>query len=244
MSGVFPRRAAGGQALVEYIYVFPILIMLIFGAIQFGFIYQTKSTLNYATFNATRQGALNAGSMTAIVDGLTTGMMPMFAHSQLNGGNRNLALLKDAWKKANAEVTDPKITQITIVNPTAAALSAYRGDSESGNEIPNDNLMYRSTNIAGGGMNIQDANLLKVRVTYCYRMVVPVLNKLIYNLAIDPPATPVVGATAADMLASSGGGNTSRRCADIANEYRIPVTAEAIVRMQTPFKNPGKWVGP
>ncbi len=238
------HSAASGQALVEYIYVFPILIMLILGAIQFGFIYQTKATLNYATFNATRQGALNNGSMTAIVDGLTSGMMPMFAHSQTNGGSRNLALLKDAWKKANTEVTNTKITQITIVNPTSAALSAYQGQSEAGDEIPNDNLMYRPTDIAGGGMNIQDANLLKVRVTYCYKMVVPILNKLIYNLAIDPPPTPVVGTTAADMLASTGGGTTSKRCTDIADEYRIPVTSEAIVRMQTPFKSPGKWVGP
>lgn len=244
----YPYHGAGyqrGQAIAEYIYVFPILIMLIMGAIQFGFIYQTKSTLNYATFSATRQGALNNGAMSAIVDGLTSGMMPLFTHSSSTGGDRNLTLLKNAWKLANQQVSDPKLTLITIVNPTMAALSAYQSKSESGNEIPNDNLMYRPTDIAGGGMNIQDANLLKVRVTYCYRMAVPILNKLIYNLVIDPPPTPVVGSTAADMLASEGGGATSRRCTDIGDgQYRIPVTSEAVVRMQTPFRNPGKWVGP
>jgi hypothetical protein len=105
--------------------------------------------------------------------------------------------------------------------------------------------MYRDTGVSGSAnMNIQDANLLKVRVTYCYKMAVPILNKLIYNLTVDPPAVPVVGNTAADMLDSEGGGSTSRLCTGIADEYRIPVTAEAIVRMQTPFKNPGKWVGP
>lgn len=234
----------GGQALAEYIYVFPILIMLILGAIQFGFIYQTKATLNYATFSATRQGALNNGSMSAIVDGLTSGMMPLFTHSSSTGGDRNLALLKNAWNLANQQITNPKLTVITIVNPTNAALSAYQGFSESGGEIPNDNLMYRPTDISGGGMNIQDANLLKVRVTYCYRMAVPILNKLIYNLAIDPPATPIVGATAADMLASEGGGSISKPCTGLTDEYRIPITAEAVVRMQTPFRNPGKWVGP
>lgn len=234
----------GGQALAEYIYVFPILAMLILGAIQFGFIYQTKATLNYATFSATRQAALNNGAMSAIVDGLTSGMMPLFTHSSSTGGVRNLELLKNAWKLANQQITDPKLTVITIVNPTTSALSAYQGQSESGSEIPNDNLMYRSTNISGGGMNIQDANLLKVRVTYCYRMAVPILNKLIYNLAIDPPATPVVGPTAAEWLASEGGNSTSKPCTGLADEYRIPITSEAVVRMQTPFKNPGKWVGP
>ena len=238
------RHFQGGQALAEYIYVFPILAMLILGAIQFGFIYQTKATLNYATFSATRQAALNNGAMSSIVDGLSAGMMPLFTHSSSTGGVRNLELLKNAWTLANKQVSDPKLTLITIVNPTSSALTAYQSHSQSGNEIPNDNLMYRSTNISGGGMNIQDANLLKVRVTYCYRMAVPILNKLIYNLVVDPPTSAVVGPTAADMLASEGGGSTTRRCTEVPNEYRIPITSEAVVRMQTPFKNPGKWVGP
>ncbi|MGZ5817595.1 MAG: TadE family protein [Burkholderiaceae bacterium] len=233
-----------GQAMVEYVYVFPILILLILGAIQFGFIYQTKTTLNYATFAATRQGALNNGAMSAIMDGLTSGMMPLFAHNSSTGGNRNLDMLKNAWTLANAQVTDPKLMQITIVNPTSAALSAYQDKSDSGSEIPNDNLMYRPTDIAGGNMNIQDANLLKVRVTYCYKMAVPVLNKLIYNLAVDTSSSSSTGTTAADMLDSKGGGSTTKRCTGIADEYRIPITSEAIVRMQSPFQNPGKWVGP
>jgi hypothetical protein len=241
--GIGTRRQTG-QAIAEYIYVFPILLMLILGAIQFGFIYQTKATLNYATFVATREGALHNGAMSAIIDGLSSGMMPLFAHSSSTGGSRNLALLKNAWKLANEQVTDPKLTVITIVNPKPGVLSAYQGLSESGDEIPNDNLMYRDTGILGGVMNLQDANLLKVRVTYCYRMAVPILNKLIYNLAIDPPASQAVGNTAADMLDSSGGGSTTRPCTGIDDEYRIPITSEAVVRMQTPFKNPGKWVGP
>lgn len=238
------KRFQRGQALAEYIYVFPILAMLILGAIQFGFIYQTKATLNYATFSATRQAALNNGAMSAIVDGLSAGMMPLFAHSSSTGGARNLELLKNAWTLANQQISNPKLTVITIVNPTSSALSAYQSHSQSGSEIPNDNLMYRSTNISGGGMNIQDANLLKVRVTYCYRMAVPILNKLIYNLVVDPPASAVIGPTAADMLASEGGGSAGKRCTEVPNEYRIPITSEAVVRMQTPFKNPGKWVGP
>jgi hypothetical protein len=238
------QSAQSGQALVEYVYVFPILILLILGAIQFGFIYQTKSTLNYATFAATRQGALNNGSMSSITNGLASGLMPLFAHSSSTGGSRNLDMLKNAWALSNAQVTDPKLMQITIVNPTSSAFTSYQNQSDSGNEIPNDNLMYRSTDIAGGGMNIQDANLLKVRVTYCYKMAVPILNKLIYNLAVDTSSSSTTGTTAADMLDSKGGGSTTKRCTGITDEYRIPITSEAIVRMQSPFQNPGKWVGP
>lgn len=242
---IHQKKNQRGQAMVEYIYVFPILILLIMGAIQFGFIYQTKVTLNYATFNATRQGALNHGAMKSIIDGLTSGMMPLFAHSSSSGGSRNLDLLKNAWKSANTQISDSKLTLITIVNPTTTALNAYKGQSETGSEIPNDNLMYRSTDIAGGGMNIQDANLLKVRVTYCYRMTVPIINKLIYTLVVDPTST--TGNTGADMLEAQGEGGTTKnsRCSNINDgEYRIPVTSEAVVRMQSTFQNPGKWVGP
>lgn len=232
-----------GQALVEYIYVFPILLLLILGAIQFGFIYQTKVTLNYATFVAARQGALNNGKMTEIVEGLTAGMLPLFAHSGNNDNKRDMDLLKSAWKLASVQLKDNKLTEITIVNPTAAMYEGFRGQSEGGSEIPNDNLMYRSSALVGN-VNIQDANLLKVRVTYCYRMAVPILNKLIYNLAIDPPVTPAIGPTGADMLASKAAGTASGRCTNSpVDEYRIPLTSEAIVRMQSPFTG-GKWTGP
>jgi hypothetical protein len=234
----------GGQALAEYIYVFPILVLLILGAIQLGFIYQTKATLNYATFMAARQGALHNGAMSSIIDGLTSGLMPLFAHSSASGDARNLDLLKAAWKLADAQVNDAKLTTITIINPSPGALEGYKVKSEARDSIPNDNLMYRPTDIAAGaGMNIQDANLLKVRVTYCYRMAVPILNRLIYNMAIDPPATADTIKAAPDMIASTGGGSTSKTCTK-SGDYRIPITSEAIVRMQSPFKHPGKWAGP
>jgi hypothetical protein len=241
-----PRHA--GQALVEYLYVFPILAMLILGAIQFGFIYQTKITLDYAVFSATREGALNSGNINAINDGLIAGLMPLFAHSSSTGGKRNMDMLKNAWKLARAQVEEPKFMKIWIVNPTPAALSAYKSQSDSGNEIPNDNLMYRPTSIIGGGMNIQDANLLKVRVTYCYKMSVPILNRLIYHLIVDPPGAPAASTTiASDMLASTRGASSTRPCTakvGTDEEFRIPITAEAVVRMQSPFKAPAKWVWP
>lgn len=228
-----------GQAIAEYVYVVPIMLLLIFGAMQFGFIYQAKSTLNYATFVATRQGALHNGAMSSMQEALAGGLAPLFTHDQ------NLAALKLAYAYADQELRDAKLTSIHIVNPTSSALGAYQSQSVSGSEIPNDNLMYRDTG-ASGGMSIQDANLLKLRVTYCYRMVVPIINKLIFNLVVDPPATaPATPTTAPEILASSGGGSKSGTCADIPDgEYRIPISAEAVVRMQTPFQNPGAWSAP
>jgi len=231
-----------GQAIAEYVYVLPILIMLIFGAIQFGFIYQAKYALTYATFVGTRQGALNHGQMNSILDGLESGLTPLFTHG------KTLAALKHAREFAHKEITSPQLLSVYIVNPNQAALSAFSADSPTGDEIPNDNLMYRSTDITGGGMNIQDANLLKVRVTYCYKMFVPIINKLIYNLVVDPVLSQPNVDGAPGMLASSGGGSATLPCtsatASESEDYRIPITAESVVRMQSTFKNPGKWTVP
>lgn len=224
-----------GQAIAEYVYVVPIMLLLIFGAIQFAFIYQAKSTLNYATFVATRQGALKNGDMQEIRDALAGGLAPLFTHDQ------TLEALKAAYAFADHELSDPAITGIAIVNPTPAALTAYGASGQ----IPNDNLMYRPTDVVEpAGMNIQDANLLKVRVTYCFRMVAPIINKLIYHFTADAATVALSGNTAPDMLASTTPGPLSNGCVVPEGEYRLPISAEAVVRMQTPFKNPGKWSAP
>lgn len=251
-------RRQAGQATIEYLYVIPILLILLLGSLQFVFIYQAKQTLNYATFNGTRSGALNNGLMTAIQDGLVSGLAPMFVHDE------TLTALKTARKLALKELSDNKLARIQIINPTPAALSEY---ANSAGQIPNDNLMYRPTDAGSSGMNVQDANLLKVRVTYCVRMVVPIVNRMIYAFAVSKPATPdkidtlsgTAGAsgtgaeftldsriTAPEMLKVTPGSGGHGLCYDPDNEYpyRIPVTSEAVVRMQTAFGDPGLWVAP
>lgn len=122
-------RRQAGQATVEYLYVLPILLILLLGSLQFIFIYQAKQTLNYATFNGTRNGALNSGKMAAIQDGVIAGLAPLFVHDETQQA------LKDARKLAYTELTNVKLARIEILNPTPGALSGFGGT------IPNDNLM-------------------------------------------------------------------------------------------------------
>jgi hypothetical protein len=225
----------------EYLYALPLLLLLVLGAFQMGLIYQARHTLKYAAFMGARAGALNSGAMSAIQEGVGTGLAPLFTHGQ------DSAALKQGRVLANKLLADADLTEIRILNPTSAALSAHQGDSEAGDAIPNDNLMYRDTG-AKGGLSVQDANLLKVRVRICLRMVVPVINKLIYSLAVDPPGSPPADdKTAPGMLHSYGdpsaANNAANPCAGKGDFY-VPVEAESVVRMQSPFKDPGKWVGP
>ena len=58
------RRRDRGQALVEYAILLPMFLLILFGMLEFGFVFQHKLTLEYATREGARTGAAlaNGGS--------------------------------------------------------------------------------------------------------------------------------------------------------------------------------------
>lgn len=271
-----------GQAIVEYIIIFPVLLLLVLGALQFALIYQAKFTLNYAAFMGARQGALKNGSMTSIKDGVAAGMTPLFMRPpQSDPQNPGIGSLAKARIISTIEIFNPLTAKVEIISPTQVAFDALK----QGAELPNDNLMYRSG--TGDGMSIQDANLLKIRVTYCVKLVVPFANRVIFSLVrgiqglqnlsneffwtptyTPPPPAELLCNQLSDLYAK-----TQQKVDDISGSLssipgmsamqsqatsfisglpttfptipgldwniggmRIPVTAEAIVRMQSPMK--------
>ncbi|NBY68825.1 MAG: hypothetical protein EBQ58_08380 [Betaproteobacteria bacterium] len=166
-----------GQTMVEYLIILPVLLLLVLGVIQFALIYQAKSTLNYATFMGARQGALKNASMFSVMDGVAGGMTPLFMRTTDAAAIQDLAKARII---AAIEIFNPLTAKVEILSPTQEAFDEFMVDGE----IPNDNLMYRSSDPGKeSGMSIQDANLLKVRVTYCVKLVVPFVDRVIYALA-------------------------------------------------------------
>ena len=147
--------------MVEYLIILPVLLLLVLGMIQFALIYQAKSTLNYATFMGARQGALKNANMFSVMDGVAGGMTPLFMRTTDAAAIQDLAKARII---AAIEIFNPLTAKVEILSPTQEAFDEFMVDGE----IPNDNLMYRSSDAGKeSGMSIQDANLLKVRVTYC-----------------------------------------------------------------------------
>ena len=170
-----------GQSLVETLIIFPSLLLIIFGIIQFAFIYQAKGLLNYATFVGARQGALSGGKESSIQDGVASGLTPMFMRNGFNTEDPGIDNLVKARLISALEVFNPTTARVEIVNPTPEAITAYN----LGAGIPNDHLSYRTQTAgarAAAGMTIQDANLLKIRVTYCVKLIVPFIGQLIYGI--------------------------------------------------------------
>lgn len=227
----YPRMR--GASMVEFIIVLPILLLLCLGIVQLGLLYQAKATLDYASLQAARAGALGHGRGEAMRNGLARGLAPLFAHSTGFAGQQQALL-----HTSTIELAKPGAYRIDVINPTPSALQDFgRTDEYPGatiREIPNDTLSFRSTTPGpASGISIQDANLLKIRVTYCYAMYVPFANRTIFSLmnAIDD-----IYSTGKPGPGLPRSPNSCYALSTLEGSWRIPLEAEAIVRMQTPWR--------
>jgi hypothetical protein len=169
-----------GQAMTEYVIVFPVMIVLVFGTLQFAFLYHTKTQLNYAAFEAARSGALNNAQRWALNAGLIRGLAPVHTHNEGRGWLR--------WARSKLwDDLENGLLEVQIINPSPESFARHGivvdGDDGPITLIPNDNLMYRDATPKGDPrQTIQDANVLKIRVLYCAEMHVPFVNRMINAL--------------------------------------------------------------
>jgi len=239
-----------GQAMAEFSitlpFLAPLILVLIMMLLQWTSVYKEKITLNAATFDAARAGALNNGDMAKMEDALAQGMMPLFMEDEIGAIE-----IGKAYAKAKLAVTAG--ASITILNPTPNVFEKHKvrrryGRSTYINEIPNDNLMYRkpvekhiNDNVY---MNVQDANLLKIEVQWCKRLEVPIANWAIgkiltlTDVSIDPldPKFVLYTPGTHQLRCSALGMTTSQNGEVTFNDYYMSVKSYALIRMQTPFR--------
>ena len=230
-----PRRARG-QSMMELLVVFPVLVMLVFGIIQFSLIYRARATLNHAAFEAARAGALHNGDSGAMRTALAVGLAPLYA------GDPSASGVATAIANATAEVKALGAAKVTVLNPTSAALSDFgrsRLDGQPGRELPSDTLNYRDVTLGGQSrLSVQDANILDIRVSYCYQLIVPLVDRVIVAVS---NAMSVDSSLGENGMSDPFGlyGSTSVQTDMCANPLlpgrRLLITSSAMVRMQTPF---------
>lgn len=243
-------RSQAGQSMVELLVILPVMLLLILATIQFALIYHAKITLNYAAYEAARAGSLNGANAyqdgsanadvsqyDAVKEGLARGLAPLYSYYEPDGDARSRmhepALSQvEAFQQGRNTVFEAfddhlDLVRIERLNPTKQAFIDFAVDSV----IPNDNLMYRS-NIAGGSsqQSIQDANLLHLRITCWYPLHVPFINTLMFNTFICGKGIggPSFCKWASDPV-----------CQD--DVPRIPLTATAVMRMQTSVADSKGW---
>ncbi|WP_041523872.1 TadE/TadG family type IV pilus assembly protein [Gilvimarinus agarilyticus] len=195
------KQRLSGQAVTEFIIVMPLFLILLGGIFEFAYVYRAKVTLNTATFEAARAGSLNHARLVPMRRALAKGMVPLYMNaadvdSSVSAlGNMTVAYGKS---RAVAEAMElaPNMSVVEIISPTRAIFDYYKvhrrvrlqNESEfvERDIIPNDSLLFRSSETRAIGeddaqvnINIQDANLLKIRTFWCYKMKVPFVKTLV-----------------------------------------------------------------
>ncbi|SEH81172.1 TadE-like protein [Rheinheimera pacifica] len=197
-----------GQSITEFIIVMPIFFILLFGIFEFAYIYRAKATLNTATFEAARAGALHHARIAPMRDALAKGMTPLYMKGKtVDDSALAMVNMSVAYGTAKAmavaidKVPAFNVKSVSIISPTQAIFDRfkvkrsvklqYETNFSEHEFIPNDNLLFRSAQsvkLNSGGeeidMNVQDANLLKIKTAWCYNMKVPLLKNLI-NTAVS-----------------------------------------------------------
>jgi len=97
--------------------------------------------------------------------------------------------------------------------------------------IPSDNLYFRSSDevaVEVGGetlmLNIQDANILKIRTLWCYKMKTPLVSSLIRAVITNP----LMSVTAQEQQLCNAGSLVT------GGNY-LALRSHAVIRMQTHF---------
>ena len=155
-----------------------------------------------------------------------------------------------ARRKVQQQIAAGEVN-ITVVNPSPASFSDYGIKIDGKVTIPNDNLMYRNaqlSNSSSSQQTIQDANLLKVHIGYCYELLVPFVNKIIWMMhrygpgaAISPYMPQIETNT---FFGPAPGGSFAGSCLGKYKPGRettiakhpptIVLYAQSIIRMQSP----------
>jgi hypothetical protein len=224
------RATQAGVSLVEFAIVCPFALLIVMGIIQLGLMYSAKQILNEATFVAARAGAVQNAQRAAMRKAIIPAMIPFYQ----NTSDTNPALrLLNASGRAQLDLPDLPAPfgnlDIDVLNPTPEVFNDF-GLPDSGNQIPNDNLEYRDYTVRGAstGLTIQDANALKIKVTYAYELKVPLMQNVIKSVmcAFD---------TGVNAFGRGGAGSADgSNCARYYNRGRVPIVAYATVQMQSP----------
>ena len=138
-------------------------------------------------------------------------------------GSPEFGRMREAWFKRDDAFDDFGITSNAMQNHTY---------------IPNDNLEYRPHSTQGpkSGMSIQDANALKIKVTYGYELKVP-LMKRVFSAVMCGNFGTVRERAFTDWNSIIGLGSIDD-CVNFYLQGRAPIVSYATVQMQTPaWKN-------
>ena len=190
-SDLAPGNCSGhqrGSAMIEFTVVGPIITLLGLAMLQYGMLFFAKNQINHASFMAARAGSTGHANLDTVRSAYAQALVPLY------GGGQTADQLATALAKATADVSAN--TRIELISPTKESFDdwndpALQAALSTGSKrvISNSNQAFKNQTIGPtSGQTIQDANLIKLRITQGYQPKVPMIASIYktYLTWLDP----------------------------------------------------------
>lgn len=163
--------------MLEFTVVGPVLTLLGTTILQYGLLFNAKNLVNHASFMAARAGSMGNADLGKVQAAYTRALIPLY------GGGRDSAELSQALASASADLAGN--VKIEMLNPTRESFDDWNDpqlQAKYGKRaIPNGELASKDPAVvkASSGQNVQDANLIKLKITHGYELKVPLASTMI-----------------------------------------------------------------
>lgn len=218
-----PRQR--GSSMIEFTVVGPVITLSGLAILQYGMLFFAKSQINHASFMAAREGAMANASISAVQGAYLRALVPLY------GGGQTPEELATSLANATADLgpNGAGNVNIELLNPTKESFADWDDPSlherlKTGGKrvIPFSGQARKDQAIgATSGQTIQDANLIKLRITHGYLPKVPFVNDVYttYLKWLDPKS---------DAFHTK-----------LVNDGRIPIVTSVTLHMQSDAIEPG-----
>jgi len=155
----------------------PVLILVMLGLLQIALLYRANAILTYATLEAARIGATENAQFEPMMSALLLRLMP------LAKVNQSIASTGEAKPDSQLMATLRSRTRLERISPDAPTFDDWGKEIKGiGLAIPNSHLLSRSAADvigAASGLNLADANLLKIISVHGVELNVPLVGAMI-----------------------------------------------------------------
>lgn len=175
-----------GATLTELLIATPLILLLGMTGVQYALMYNAKTNVTYASYEAARAGAINHADPKAIEDGLLKGMLPLFiANNKKYAGDA----IKAKLAMENMKRHEAPYMKVEIISPSEQAFTACNNRElqailkTSNKVIPNKYSDTEHYECADPNITIAQANVLKLRITYGYKPNIPLAKDMFISVS-------------------------------------------------------------
>lgn len=155
------------------------LLPLCLGMLQLALLLAENHHIDHATFHAARRASMANGDIGSARRAFAQAASVLFvdARTELDAGN---AATRVASAYAAVLVDQARFSRFTVLSPSVQAQADFSIRRRDWRVIPSDGLELRSAAPGSrSGVSIQQANVLRLQVSWCRPLIVPLIRELL-----------------------------------------------------------------